>query len=368
MIHLSEILGQPKAIEQINALIAGGRLPHAWMFCGPEGVGRRTTAEALATTLLCHSTVSRDGVSDACGSCPSCRSMRAGTHGDLHVISRQSARYSQDTNVRNRKMQDLSIGVVREFVIDPAWRGAVQSHGKVFILREAETMSNAAQNALLKTLEEPPAGVTLILLTGSPADMLPTTRSRCAVVRFGPLPRAMVAERLTAEGVEEGEARFWAAWTDGSLGRSLRSAGGPLYELKREIIDRLAGLIGDVDAELGEWLAKQADGLADRRVNEDKLLSKTVATRDCASLLLAVTASAYRDAMVLTADGDEAELINADQAGAIRQIASAMGVADCAEVVSQIGRYEELLWRNVNAKVMWDNVVVTCASAAPLEV
>jgi len=378
MMQLPDIVGQDRAVGQLVQILDGPRRPHAYVFCGPVGVGRRTTAEALAATLLCQqpryarnaghvSSLDPDvQIPVPCGTCGSCASFDAGTHPDYHLVERELARHSASPETRSRKLQDLPIQVIREFVIGPAGRTATLGRGRVFVIREAELMSNAAQNALLKTLEEPPAGVTLILLCRSDSQLLPTTRSRCAVVRFCSLDRSFVVERLAAADVEPAEAEFWAGYTDGSLGESLRLAAAGLYDFKRDLVDRLAGLSESFDPDLADRLASQAEALADAAVAANKQLSRTVATRNGAGVLLGLLSSVYRDAMRV-ATGRVGERIHADQPRSIDRIAAALGPA-AAGIVNQMARYEQLLWRNVNPKALWDNVMITCATGAPLEV
>jgi len=288
------------------------------------------------------------------------------THADYHLVCKEMARYSVDPKVRDRVMQDLGIDVVREFIIAPAGRTSASGKGKVFAVRQAELMSFFAQNALLKTLEEPPPGVTLILMVPSPEELLPTVRSRCALVRFGPLPADFVIERLQAAGVEGEQARFWAAHTLGSLGESMRLAQSGLYPVKRELVDRLAGSVQAVDEELGEWLVKQAEALADAAIAAEKQLARSLAIRQGAGALLGLLAGVYRDVLAVAVGLPPA--VHADQADKIAVLADALGRDRSADIVTQIGRFEELLWRNVNAKVFWDNVVITCATGAPLTV
>ena len=368
MTDLADIVGQRAALDQLAGILAGGRLPHAFIFAGPAGVGRRTAAEALAKVLLCpHSIRSADALlPTACGRCDGGRAFEAGAHGDYHLINKELGRYSKKPEVRARKMQSLGIEVVREFVIAPANQAAVLGRGKVFVVREAELMNAEAQNALLKTLEEPPPGVTLILLCGSPQELLATTRSRCALVRFGRLEVSFVADRLVSQGLDASEARFWAAYTQGSLGESLRLSAGGLYATKREMVDRLAAMEAG-EADLADWLAKQAEALADAAVAADRLLARSLAGRRAAAVLLGLLASVYRDVLRRSA-GSSAADIHADQADAIDRLAEGRSPSIVARIITQLAEYERLLWRNVNPKTVWDNVTITCATAAPLEV
>ena len=243
----------------------------------------------------------------------------------------------------------------------------------MFVVLEAELMSIAAQNALLKTLEEPPAGVTIILIFRQGRQLLPTTLSRCRLVRFGPLPRQFVIDALVAEGVAKQQAEFWAAFTDGSIGRARRLAGGGMYQIKREIIRRLAALAGPGGADvsgLGEHLAGVTDKLAAKAVKEagkadGPELSKTLASRRAAGAIIELIASAFRDAMKVATAAD-LPTVHADQPDAIRAMAERFDPTQLAEIIEQLCRYEQLLWRNVNPKIVWDNLAITCASAAPL--
>jgi DNA polymerase III subunit delta' len=372
MIDLPDIVGQAEAVGRLEAYLAAGRLPHAMLFAGPVGVGRRTTALALARLLLCQKpSTDLTGRQTPCGSCRSCKQAAAGSHPDLNVITKELARYHDDPAVRNRVMQSLGIEVIRQFVIAPAGRAATGAGRKVFVLLEADLMSRDAQNCLLKTLEEPPPGVALILITDRPEQLLPTTLSRCGLVRFGPLPRGFVVQRLTDEGVDPAEADFWAGYTAGSLGRALKLTRAGMYDIKRSLADDLATLSVEGDATLGEKLASLADDLAEAQVKQVKKdeganLSKNLATRQAAGTLLELLASLYRDAMALSTGAEPT--VHTDQPDCIRALAQRFSPARHAEVLQQLSRFEQLLWRNVNAKTVWDNVVITLASAAPLGV
>jgi DNA polymerase III subunit delta' len=369
MVDLADIVGQDQALGRLIAAVMSERPPHAWIFAGPAGVGKRTTAWALAKWLLCQDPsgpTPAGGMPAPCGRCPSCRAFDSGAHADFHPVTKELARYSEDPNVRKRVMQNLGIEVVREFVIAPASRAGSLGRGRVFVIEEAELMSEQAQNALLKTLEEPPSKVMLILLCRSPRELLPTTRSRCALVRFGPLGQEFVARRLVESNIEAPEAAYWARQTGGSLGESLRAAQAGLYPVKRELLERLAALRESADAELGEWLAGQAEALAKAAIAADDQLSGMLATRRGGGLLLALLAGIFRDVLSVAA-GRPDTLTNADQADAVARLAERFDLDTAADIAAQLGRYEQLLWRNVNAKVLWDNVLITCDTGAALE-
>lgn len=373
MIDLPDIVGQDEAIGRLQGNLAAERMPHAFIFAGPAGVGRRTTAMALAKMLLCYDPQTDPSAGRlACGKCDACTMFDADTHPDFHLIYKELARFHDDPAVRGRVMQSLGIPVIRQFLLAPVGRVSTCGRGKVFVVLEAELLNASAQNALLKTLEEPPSGVTIILICRQPEQLLPTTRSRCSLIRFGPLPEKFVTGKLIEEGLDEREAAFWSAFTGGAIGRALQLAGAGLYPVKRDLIDRLANLGRGGDAQLGEHLAKTTDDLANEAVKQAKKddgaeLSKNLATRRATGAMLELIAGAYRDALFL-ATGTDRPMVNADQRPAVETLAERFEPVELAEMLEQLSRLEQLLWRNVSAKVIWDNVVITCASAAFLGV
>jgi DNA polymerase-3 subunit delta' len=302
--------------------------------------------------------------------------VEAGTHPDFILVYKELAAFHEEAAVRDRVMQALSIDVIKSFLIAPACRAPTRGRGKVFVVPEAELMSDDAQNCLLKTLEEPPPRVTIILLAERPEELLPTTRSRCSLVRFDPLPLDFVAGKLVESGVEEAQARFWAALTGGSVGEALRLAREELYPVKQRLLTELAAL-GGGEGSLWETLSKVAEQLAESAIRQAKEasgaeMSKTLATRQGVAVVLQILASAVRDAMGLRcAEGQglpPPPLVHADQPGEINALARRFNPEQLAEILEQLAEYERLLWRNVNPKLLWDNVVITLSSAAPLRV
>jgi DNA polymerase-3 subunit delta' len=380
---MEHIVGQARAIGQLTQMADANRLSHALLFAGPQGVGRRTTATALAASILCEGKPDPDapalfGGDDipalpalhACGHCESCHLIAADTHPDFHLIYKELARYHDEASIRSRVMQNLSIGVVDQFLIGPAYRAATRGKGVIFVIREADLMSPDAQNSLLKTLEEPPPGVTIILCSARADLLLPTTRSRCATIRFSPLPSDFVVEQLVEADIDRHQAAFWARFTGGSLGLSLKFSTGDLYAIKTDILSRLAAMGDGGDPTLGVDLHSMTDKLAERTVADAKkkdgaIMSKNLATRQATGTILQLLATAYSDAMALSV-GAPHPAIHGDQAQAIQRLADRFSPIQLADILGQLSQLESLLWRNVNAKIIWDNVVVTCASAAPL--
>src|SRR4051794_29633523 len=215
-ITFDDILEQTAAIDWLTRAYASDRMPHGLIFAGPVGVGKATTARALGALWLCE----KPKDTKPCGTCDSCRVFDAGNHPDFHVVTKELIRYHDKTG--KSKGIDLSINVIIPELVEPAGRKAVMGRGKVFMIEQAELMNPQAQNAMLKTLEEPAGRTLIVLLTDQPGVLLATIRSRTQLVRFAPLPQEVVVRELGKRGIAAADAKKAAALADGSLGLALK--------------------------------------------------------------------------------------------------------------------------------------------------
>jgi len=385
MPDLLDIIGQELAISQLQQAFTGPRRSHAYLFAGQEGIGKRTTAIEFAKLLLCENpqTLTNKGrlkslpddfpLRIPCNTCPSCRTIQAGTNPDLHIISKDLAQYLDDSAARSRVMQNLSIDVIRQFLIAPAYLASMSGRGKVFIILQAETMSQAAQNALLKTLEEPPNAVTIILTCSSPASLLATTRSRCQIIRFNPLPVNLVERLLIEQGVASEEAKFWANMTNGSIGRAMEFSRRGLYQFKRTLTETISTASVNDATNLAAMLMETADKKISVKkqsqgtTNAPREQSESLTKRENAQFILEILTSIFRDALTIALQAHR-PLVHADQVDEIKKIAKKFTLEKLTSILTQLSRYEQILWQNVNAKLFWDNVAITCTTAEPLDI
>jgi DNA polymerase III delta' subunit len=232
--YWSDILGQPSCVDFLRAALRSGRLPHAVLLWGSAGVGKRSCARALAAAALCRSTPAGDGhgIDEACGACISCREFSAGVHPDY---------LAPEIDDESRF---IKIEVARELIHETNMK-SVRSDRKVVLLPKAERLGEEAQNALLKSLEEP-AGSTLWILTAEdPARLLGTVRSRSSHVRFARLSSAVVADVLVrADGIDEARARELAASAEGSISTARRMATEDWVEERAFVRDEIVSKIG----------------------------------------------------------------------------------------------------------------------------
>ncbi|MCM2267417.1 MAG: hypothetical protein NDI60_06520 [Elusimicrobiales bacterium] len=242
---LSDIIGQDKTVRRLRALAESRRIPPAMIFHGPPGIGKFAAAFEFAKAVNCSHTEHRDrpaaaaapdpddlfaapapaaapeqaaplkthaDLSDSCGMCLSCRQAASGAHPDIRVVDTvfQAAFLDEDesANLKIDTMREMTRWAQQKPMLAP-W--------KIFIVRDAEAMVANAQNAILKTLEEPPPGTLVILTVSRKAALLSTILSRCCLIEFGPLPEAALRTILAAQGADPAEAARLAALGGGSL-------------------------------------------------------------------------------------------------------------------------------------------------------
>jgi DNA polymerase-3 subunit delta' len=200
--------GHEKTRARLARLLLERRVPHALLFSGPQGIGKKQAALATAAAFLCLEP--KDGI--ACGECASCKALAAGTHPDFFAVLPETSGKAA-RSVKIEQIRDMR-GMIA--------RAPKFSTRRAVLLDDAETMNDAAANALLKTLEEPPGDTLFLLVTGARQALLPTIVSRCMIVPFAPLDDDAMARVLAAHDVSEDSREPLIALSDGSAGRALR--------------------------------------------------------------------------------------------------------------------------------------------------
>lgn len=227
--------GHEEIVEGFRRSVARGRLGQAFLFVGPEGIGKKRFAVHLAKTLLCSATAAE--TFEPCGACPDCRLVDAATHPDLILVGCPADKHELPVELfigrRERRNQE---GMRHDLSLKPS-----RGRRKVAVIDDADLLNVESANCLLKTLEEPPPRAVLILV-GTAADrQLPTIRSRCQIVRFAPLSSADVAQILEAEAIvaDRSKAARLAERSGGSVRRAIELADAALTQFRQKLFERL---------------------------------------------------------------------------------------------------------------------------------
>src|SRR5688572_8215528 len=216
-------VGHARVQALLRQAVIRGRVPQTMLFAGPEGVGKHTVALSLAQAINCPK--SAEGI--ACGKCSACTRIAKGQFSDV-------------VEVDNGDIASISIKSIRERVLDLVGYRPFEGQRRVFIIDPADALSVQAQDALLKTLEEPPPATVLILISAYPDSLRPTVLSRCRRVRFGVLTEAEVAQVLTSRhGMDAALARARAGLSGGSVAQALALDGGVLEDDREAAWDML---------------------------------------------------------------------------------------------------------------------------------
>jgi DNA polymerase III subunit delta' len=309
---LATVKAQPTAVETLRRALAGDRVHHAYLFDGPEGVGKERAAFGLAQALVCERRAS--GSAEACGVCSACTrsQLREGerrpVHPDVAILER--GLYDKDMIGRTTpETQDISINQVRTIVLARAAFPPHEGRAKVFIVRRAEELSIPAANALLKTLEEPGQRTHFVLLSATPDALLPTIRSRTQRVRFAPLPDAVVVELLVERGTERARAEEIAVLAGGSMSTAATLADPDASEQREQFVKRAMGALASPDA--GEALDLAADA---------KGRDKDAVTRQLEALAAALGAEARSTAKAADRRADVAAARHGLAVAAVQQL------------------------------------------------
>ena len=318
---LADVRGHDRVRAILSRALERDRLPPALLFAGPDGVGKKLLALAVAQAALCE----RAPSPEPCGECRACRKVSAALAPERLEELRLEADQHPDEDVwrnfrlhpdlvlaegwrltktgRPRAEPEIRVDQVRD-LIDEITGTPFEARRRVFVIDDAHTMNESAQNALLKSLEEPPARSHVILVSSTPLGLRQTIRSRCQMLRFGPLPRAAVAAFLTEQhGVSPEEARLRAALAGGSPGAALAFE-SEAYGRMRE------GLIS---------LLERADALDPlARMEEAEALEQS----EDPALLLTTLRSLLRDVAALRAGTTADALVHPDAAERLAPLAS----------------------------------------------
>lgn len=321
----SNILGQDEIKKELRDAQKIGKSPHALIFAGLSGLGKKLTALAMAKLLNCAG-----AGDDSCDKCPSCRKIDKLCHPDLLILEPQGD-YIKIDQVRR----------LREGLCYRPFEGKA----KVAIIDGAENMKKEAANALLKTLEEPPPATFIFLICNDSSSLLPTIRSRCRIFKFKPIDESSLARALVEAGIAEPRAQIAAALSGGAYARALQLGRAESFQSRDSAISLMGEVsLGDVDS-----IFERSRRLAKNSAEVEGLIEHLQALA--------------RDVALLKSSGPEAPLMNLDRRSDVEGLAkvlskdSALNIFDCAVETWS------LMQRNVNSQLALDVLMLKIARA-----
>lgn len=247
MYTFNEIIGNDNIIKSMRTAILHKKVSHAYIIDGQQGMGKKLLAYTFAKALLCES-----GEPDACCACISCLTFDSSNNPDLIFV-------------RPEKTKAIGVADVREQINKHVEIKPYKSKYKIFIIEDAGNMTEQAQNAFLKTLEEPPAYGIFILLANNQSSFLPTILSRCVVFKLKPLPLDLVENYIAkTQGISRQTAHFCCVYAQGSIGVAQKlSASEEFFNMRRKVIDIFSGINGKDYVQLFRAAGELAEFKAD---------------------------------------------------------------------------------------------------------
>lgn len=332
---LRDVVGHRRLVGLLARSIARATLPPSLIFAGPAGVGKRLTAGAVAQLLNCLAPVEFEGgFKDACGACAACKRIARGVHPDVLIVEPGETGTTKIEQVRE--------------VVDRSGYKPFEGKRRVVIVDDADALVAPAQNALLKTLEEPPPSSSFILVTSRPDVLLATVRSRCPRLPFRPLAADDVARVLMKRGHSEAEAHAVAATAEGSVGHALEARAGDLVAAR--------GVAERVLAEAG------ASADPRRRIESAKeLLGKNrtpAENREQVASHLRAMSSLLRDIELLAVQGDAGALANPDVLPSLDRLAGAYQGERGMRAFAAVDRALVAIEWNAGVKIVADWLVL----------
>ncbi len=329
-----ETVGQERAVAAVQRALTGGRPAHAYLLAGPPQVGKATLARELAQALNC------EGAEPPCHQCGPCRRIAAGIHADVQTVTVEAG--------DGAAHKDISIDQIREVGRAVSLR-PFEGRCRVIIIDPADAMNEAAQNAFLKTLEEPPPGVVFLLVTSRPQLLRATIRSRCQRLDLRPMPVAAVEEVLARRwGLPEQRAELLARLSRGRVGWAVAA------QTDEEILRRRRETLMDI-----RGLPQRS--LAERFAYAGDLAGRFGRQREAVLDILDLWGQWWRD-VLLVASGCQEAITNVDLGDILPNEAARYEPRQVAAFLRSLAAARHQLEENVNPRLALEVLVLELPS------
>lgn len=322
-----DLIGQEQVKQLLTEIIQTKRIGHAYMFCGPDGIGRKTMAVCFAKALTCNGR--QPDTAEPCGICEACILNKSDTNPDVIIIKKQENKAT--IGVEDVRLVQEEISTAPQF-----------GKYKVIVFENAEKMTVQAQNALLKTLEEPPPYIVLILISANNSQILDTVKSRSVKIDFKRYTDNEILEAFRKERKQEAtDSTLLCEYADGIIGRALSMANTNEQEL--------------LCRKITEGLTSLATGGGRALCDFENLLAEYSEKKE---LLFFTLYSVLRDVAVLAGYGKAIPLQNAGEIQSIGKLSEAIGYHKAASCIELVGQSWRKAGQNVNYKLMADSLAI----------
>lgn len=331
-----DCIGHQQSIALLQSAVSHERMAHAYLFHGEEAIGKRLTAIRFAQALSCEQPPESEGL-DSCGACRSCQQIEARTHPDFFVIEPDP----------EQATQQIKIEQVREIEHQIMYRPLIGER-KICLINDADRMTIGAANALLKTLEEPPAHSLFLLISSRPAALPATIRSRCQALRFTTPARTQVeAALILKREIPPADARFLAIISEGRIGEALTSDVKDTRARQQELVD----LVRPQSLQsIGAILAS----------------AEAIAKADKAQDILAWMTRWIRDLVLIQVGGDRDQILNLDDLTTLEAYAQQADTDALLDLLREIELTEQRATRHLNLQMALEMILLRLRDALTL--
>lgn len=325
MANFSDIIGHEDIVKHFKSSIELGKVSHAYILNGEKGSGKKTLAGIVAKSLQCET-----GDPDPCGKCKSCLQAESGNQPDIIWVTHE-------------KPNVVSVDEIREQVINDVGLKPYSSRYKIYIIPDAQLMNSQAQNALLKTLEEPPEYAIIMLLTNNVNKFLPTILSRSIVLNFKPVePLYMIEYLCTQLDVDQDRARFCVNFAQGNLGKAVRLAISPDYN---ELIDDSVRLLRRMDQMDNEEIISAVKNMGKYKLDATDYID--------------IMTMWFRDILMVKIANSPNKIIFKDEFSVMKKQASKVSYEGLEEILAALDKLKVRLEANVNYEIAMELMLLT---------
>ena len=324
MLRFEKVIGHEQVIEHLQNAIRLEKVSHAYLFSGEDGSGKKLLAHTFASALLCE-----ERGTEPCGTCKACIQAQTGNHPDIIFVKHEKATIG---------VEDIRVQVNQDIGIKP-----YSGRYKVYIIEDAEKMTDAAQNALLKTIEEPPAYAVILLLATKPEALLATILSRCISLPLRPVDSEKI-KRLLMESYQIPDyiAELASTFSGGVVGRAIRFASSEDFTVQKEEVLHLMRAIDELSQEEIFEAVKLFAGKKER-------------AEECLDFMLLW----YRDVLLFKATKDPNRMIYKSEVPQIQKQANLRSFENLAEIIEAIELFKQRIRANVNFDIAMELLLLT---------